>query len=181
MGNLGTSNTVVAYAAPGKQQVELFEIEQLVAPGQVAARPLLPSVRYHPAAGEISPGDLQLPWTSADGSEPVLTGRLALDLGAQVPGRLVASAKSWLSHALVDRMAPILPWGAEEDVAKVSPVGGQRQLSGACARRLVAPLSEIAAGTAAGHPDRSRLLRRRRAGADAGSGATGGFAESAAA
>ena len=28
--DLGTSNTVVAYAAPGGQQVELFEIEQLV-------------------------------------------------------------------------------------------------------------------------------------------------------
>jgi molecular chaperone DnaK (HSP70) len=39
-----------------------------------------------------------------------------------VPGRLVASAKSWLSHPQVDRMAPILPWGAEADVAKVSPV-----------------------------------------------------------
>ena len=51
--DLGTSNTVVAYAAPGGQQVELFEIEQLVGPGQVAARPLLPSVRYHPAPGEI--------------------------------------------------------------------------------------------------------------------------------
>jgi hypothetical protein len=34
----------------------------------------------------------------------------------------VASAKSWLSHPQVDRMAPILPWGAEADVAKVSPV-----------------------------------------------------------
>ena len=120
--DLGTSNTVVAYAAPGKQRVELFDIEQLVGPGQVAARPLLPSVRYHPAPGEISPGDLQLPWEAADGGEPALTGRLALDLGAQVPGRLVSSAKSWLSHAAVDRMAPILPWGAEGDVARVSPV-----------------------------------------------------------
>lgn len=120
--DLGTSNTVVAYTAPGKQQVELFEIEQLVAPGQVAARPLLPSVRFHPAPGELSPGDLQLPWDAEDGGEAALTGRLALDLGAQVPGRLVASAKSWLSHASVDRMAPILPWGAEDDVAKVSPV-----------------------------------------------------------
>jgi molecular chaperone DnaK (HSP70) len=121
--DLGTSNTVVAYSAPGKQQVELFEIEQLVGPGQVAARPLLPSVRYHPAAGEISPGELQLPWSTAASGEPVVTGRLALDLGAQVPGRLVASAKSWLSHAAVDRLAPILPWGAEDEVAKVSPVG----------------------------------------------------------
>jgi molecular chaperone DnaK (HSP70) len=124
--DLGTSNTAVAYAAPGKQQVQLFEIEQLVGPGQVAARPLLPSVRYHPAAGEIDPADLQLPWalapSPAGSAEPVLVGRLALDLGAQVPGRLVASAKSWLSHVAVERLAAILPWGAGDDVAKVSPV-----------------------------------------------------------
>ena len=120
--DLGTSNTVVAYSAPGKRQVELFEIEQLVAPGQVATRALLPSVRYHPASGELDPGELQLPWTAAAGSQPAITGRLALDLGAQVPGRLVASAKSWLSHAAVDRMADILPWGADDEVLKVSPV-----------------------------------------------------------
>ena len=120
--DLGTSNTVVAYAAPGGQQVELFEIEQLVAPGQVAARPLLPSVRYHPAAGEIDAGELQLPWPVEESAAPVVAGRLALDLGAQVPGRLVASAKSWLSHAAVDRLAPILPWGADDTVARVSPV-----------------------------------------------------------
>jgi len=120
--DLGTSNTVVAYTAPGKRQVELFEIEQLVGPGQVAARPLLPSVRYHPAAGEIAAGELQLPWHTPDAEEQVITGRLALDLGAQVPGRLVSSAKSWLSHASVDRLAPILPWGADSEVVKVSPV-----------------------------------------------------------
>ncbi|HRD91340.1 MAG TPA: molecular chaperone DnaK, partial [Accumulibacter sp.] len=121
--DLGTSNTVVAYAAPGSRQVELFEIEQLVGPGQVAARPLLPSVRYHPAAGEIDPGELQLPWPVEETPGPVVAGRLALDLGGQVPGRLVASAKSWLSHAAVDRLAPILPWGADDTVSKVSPVG----------------------------------------------------------
>lgn len=123
--DLGTSNTAVAYAAPGSRQVELFEIEQLVAPGQVAARPLLPSVRYHPAEGELGAAELQLPWPAEGGAGPLigpLVGYLALDLGAQVPGRLVASAKSWLSHAAVDRLAPILPWGAEEGVALVSPV-----------------------------------------------------------
>src|SRR5690606_27963880 len=35
---------------------------------------------------------------------------------------LVASAKSWLSHAAVDRTADILPWGAPADVRKISPV-----------------------------------------------------------
>ncbi|ATD62130.1 MAG: Hsp70 family protein [Janthinobacterium svalbardensis] len=124
--DLGTTNTVVAYAAAGDAQAEinLFAIEQLLAPGEVGARPLLPSLRYHPAPGELAAGDLQLPWPQGDvtsAEHPVL-GALARQLGAQVPGRLVSSAKSWLSHANVDRQAPILPWGADADVAKVSPV-----------------------------------------------------------
>ncbi|MFM0628648.1 Hsp70 family protein [Paraburkholderia xenovorans] len=126
--DLGTSNTVLAYAEAGSRSISVFEIEQLVSPGEVAARPLLPSVRYHAAHGELNPGDLQLPWSSADqtdaqaDAQPVVIGRLARVLGAQVPGRLVSSAKSWLSHASVDRTAPILPWGAADDVRKVSPV-----------------------------------------------------------
>ncbi|WP_144157993.1 Hsp70 family protein [Paraburkholderia sp. BCC1885] len=127
--DLGTSNTVVAYAEAGSAQIRVFEIDQLVSPGEIAARPLLPSVRYHAAQGELSAGDLQLPWSGAataasgqDAQDSVVIGRLARNLGAQVPGRLVASAKSWLSHASVDRVAPILPWGANDDVHKVSPV-----------------------------------------------------------
>ncbi|WP_176058378.1 Hsp70 family protein [Paraburkholderia sp. BCC1876] len=125
--DLGTSNTVLAYAQVGSQSIHVFEIEQLVSPGEVAARPLLPSVRYHAAEGELAAGDVQLPWSSVERSAdastpPVVIGRLARVLGAQVPGRLVASAKSWLSHASVDRVAPILPWGAADDVRKVSPV-----------------------------------------------------------
>lgn len=122
--DLGTTNTVLAYAAPGAQEVELFTIEQLVAPGEVAGQSLLPSNRYHPAEGELAPGELQLPWLLPDvaGVAQVAVGRLARNLGAATPGRLVASAKSWLSHPGVDRMAPILPWGAEPEVPKVSPV-----------------------------------------------------------
>ena len=127
--DLGTTNTVVAYAnaanaADMQAGIQLFPIEQLVAPGEVGARPLLPSLRYHPAAGELAAGDLTLPWPQQEvaGVEHAVLGALARQLGAQVPGRLVASAKSWLSHANVDRQAPILPWGADADVAKVSPV-----------------------------------------------------------
>src|SRR5450830_604954 len=119
--DLGTTNTVVAYADASDPAagIRLFEIEQLVAPGEVAPRALLPSLRFHPAAGELAAGDVPLPWPQ---HEQAVLGTLARQLGAQVPGRLVASAKSWLSHANVDRQAPILPWGAEADVAKVSPV-----------------------------------------------------------
>jgi molecular chaperone DnaK (HSP70) len=122
--DLGTTHTVVACAPAasktGAPDIALFEIEQLIAPGEVAPRPLLPSLRYHPAEGEIAPGELALPWgPSPDGA---VIGTLARRLGARVPGRLVASAKSWLSHAAVDRLAPILPWGAPAEVPKVSPV-----------------------------------------------------------
>ena len=126
--DLGTTHTVVAYAPlagqGGPADIRLFDIEQLVAPGEVAARPLLPSVRYHAAPGELDAGALQLPWPAEPepGAATVVFGQLARKLGAQVPGRLVASAKSWLSHAAVDRLAPILPWGAPDDVPKVSPV-----------------------------------------------------------
>jgi len=120
--DLGTSNTVVAYVEPGSSEIRVFDVDQLVAPGEVGARPLLPSVRYHPAAGELNPDDLHLPWTGTTQDDTPVVGRLARVLGAQVPGRLVTSAKSWLSHASVDRLAPILPWGAPDDVAKVSPV-----------------------------------------------------------
>jgi molecular chaperone DnaK (HSP70) len=122
--DLGTTHTVVAFApagaGPTDEAIRLFEIEQLVAPGEVAARPLLPSLRYQPAPGELAAGDTALPW--APGGHSAVIGNLARQLGAQVPGRLVASAKSWLSHDAVDRLAPILPWGAADDVDKVSPV-----------------------------------------------------------
>ncbi|MFT6985452.1 MAG: molecular chaperone DnaK (HSP70) [Psychromonas sp.] len=130
--DLGTTNTVVAYADMLKpltsDNCHIFEIEQLVAPGEVAKRPLLPSFRYHPADGEINPVDLQLPWSNAaldrlEGELPlVVIGEWARELGAKVDGRQVVSAKSWLSHPQVDRSADILPWAGAEGVTKVSPV-----------------------------------------------------------
>ncbi len=94
-------------------------IPQLVALSDAAERPLLPSFLYLPAAKEFPAGALDLPWKSA-GDRAV--GVLAREHGAKVPSRLVSSAKSWLSHAGVDRRAPILPWTAAEDVNRVSPV-----------------------------------------------------------
>ena len=124
--DLGTTHTVVASVdrQAANAAIELFHVEQLVAPGEVAPRPLLPSLRYHPAEGELAADALQLPWHADDpgGVAAVAVGALARRLGAQVPGRLVASAKSWLSHAAVDRTAAILPWGAAEGVPRVSPV-----------------------------------------------------------
>jgi hypothetical protein len=72
---------------------------------------LLPSVRYQAAPGELGEA-WQQPWPPQGADDaPAVIGRWARDLGAAVPGRLVASAKSWLSHTGVDRTAAILPWG----------------------------------------------------------------------
>jgi len=126
--DLGTTNTVVAYADMAKtlspENCQIFEIEQLVAPGEVAKRPQLPSFRYHPAKGELKESDLHLPWSEklADDLPTIVIGELARELGAKVDGRQVVSAKSWLSHPQVDRSADILPWGAADEVNKVSPV-----------------------------------------------------------
>ncbi len=127
--DLGTTHTVVASADTSvtleegeAPQIESFRVDQLVAPGEIAPRDMLPSVRYHPAAGQLGAGETVLPWSHEGEGEPAVVGQLALELGAKVPGRLVASAKSWLSHDGVDRTADILPWGAPEEVPKVSPV-----------------------------------------------------------
>ena len=59
--DLGTTHTVLAYAdlkAPRRArtpgEIQCLPIEQLVAPGAVAAKRLLPSMRYHPADGELA-------------------------------------------------------------------------------------------------------------------------------
>jgi molecular chaperone DnaK (HSP70) len=111
--DLGTTNTLVAHA--GRRGTEVFLIPQLVAPGSVEAQTLFPSCLYAPLEGE-SPID---PF----GDAPWVAGELARRRGAEVPGRFVASAKSWLCHPSVDRTAPILPWGAEDaSLPRVSPV-----------------------------------------------------------
>jgi molecular chaperone DnaK (HSP70) len=129
--DLGTTHTVVAYVRldvpPTSEEAKprIFPIEQLIAPGEIEARPLLQSLRYHPAEGELAEGAMTLPWETlelAGSSGPYITGELARVLGTRVPGRLVASAKSWLSHVGVDRSAAILPWGAPDGIGKVSPV-----------------------------------------------------------
>jgi molecular chaperone DnaK (HSP70) len=56
-----------------------------------------------------------------------IAGKLARELGVARPERLVASAKSWLCVQHVDRTAPFLPWGAGEEVEKVSPVDASTQ------------------------------------------------------
>lgn len=123
--DLGTSHTVVAHVPLGGQapDIRLLAVPQRISATEVRGDSLLPSVRYQAAPGEL--GDAwQQPWPpqGADAHSPAVVGRWARDLGAAVPMRLVTSAKSWLSHTGVDRTAAILPWGAGDEVVKVSPL-----------------------------------------------------------
>ena len=47
---------------------------------------------------------------------------MARDEGLKSPGKLIASAKSWLCHSGVDRAAKLLPWHGAADVDRLSPV-----------------------------------------------------------
>ena len=119
--DLGTTHTVVAYtdaSAKKNSEIKIFDIEQLISVGEVDARALLPSVRYHPAQGELSPEDISF----SPAGEQAIIGEAARELGAKTQGRFVTSAKSWLSHPSVDHTAEILPWGSSETIQKVSPL-----------------------------------------------------------
>src|SRR5438067_1297329 len=121
--DLGTTNCAVAFidtAAGDDRRARIFSVPQLVAPSEVDARETLPSFHYQPAAGEFSEDALRLPWQEKPNEHFV--GVFAREHGANAPGRLIHSAKSWLSHGGVDRTTELLPWHGAPDVKRISPV-----------------------------------------------------------
>src|SRR5579871_1159255 len=104
--DLGTTNCALAYTRG--EAVELFPIPQLVHPGETREETLLPSFLFLEDDGPIA-------------------GVLAQRKGLENASRLVSSAKSWLSHAGIDRNAAILPPNAPEGVPKISPVEASRR------------------------------------------------------
>jgi len=110
--DLGTTNSALAFYDSGlgdKATLNHLKIPQVVAPGVVEERALLPSFLYLPGPNEQPAGAMNLPWAT---DRDYCVGEFARVFGSQVPTRLVASAKSWLSHSGVDRKATILPWKA---------------------------------------------------------------------
>ncbi len=124
--DLGTTNSVIAYC-PLKDdhpQLGLLPIPQLVDTSTVESRDALPSFLYLGTDRDASSGSLDLPW--ADGRN-FAVGHLARRQAAEVPDRTVGAAKSWLCHSRIDRHQPVLPWGASDDVPKISPVTATRR------------------------------------------------------
>jgi len=147
--DLGTTNCVLAYvdtrdlvAGVESPPVAVLPVPQLTKPGVVEERTQLPSFIYLPATNEMKPESLALPW----GPASHVVGDLARARGAEVPARVVASAKSWLCSVDVDPGRPILPWNAPDDVPRLSPVDAQaeylRHLRAAWDAAMPAPLAE---------------------------------------
>ena len=132
--DLGTTNCAAAFVDTEARNgtgdaVTTWPVPQFVAAGTVEGRENLPSFLYRPADGEFPPAALAPPWADEPGDPPDWTaGAFARDHGAKVPGRQVASAKSWLCHPGVDRTAPLLPWHAAEGVPRLSPVAASAAL-----------------------------------------------------
>jgi hypothetical protein len=101
-------------------KIELFRVPQLTGPGAVELRDSLPSFLYVKEGHEDDSDALQLPWQEEE--TITVAGEFARERGAEVPHKLISSAKSWLCNSAVDRESPILPWEAAKDIEKLSPV-----------------------------------------------------------
>jgi molecular chaperone DnaK (HSP70) len=120
--DLGTTHTVVAFAPlDASAEAVVLSLPQLVSAHELEPLPLLPSFLYAPPPAENCADPWQeLPW---------VVGQYARRRGQEVSERLIASAKSWLSHAGVARRDAILPWGADAaEIPKLSPVEASQRL-----------------------------------------------------
>ncbi|SMD13129.1 Hsp70 protein [Desulfocicer vacuolatum DSM 3385] len=120
--DLGTTNTVVAWTDAEKDdasRINVFKIPQLTEAGVLDTRDALPSFLYLKEKSEIESPSFALPWCQ---DEAAAVGEFARNRGAEVPGKLISSAKSWLCNAAVDREGAILPWEVTGSGEKISPV-----------------------------------------------------------
>lgn len=123
--DLGTTNSVLAFIAGGDpgRAAEVLPVPQWSSPAAAVTGEVLPSFSYLTTPAELQSGfagDPRLPPPAAGWVPGVLArGRMAAN-----PGRVIHSAKSWLSHGAVDRTAPILPWQSDEVAPeeRLSPV-----------------------------------------------------------
>ena len=122
--DLGTTNSALAVAGDDDAPARGVPITQVVGPGEVAERPTLPSFLLLPSELEVPPAQLQLPWS---GPLRYAVGTFARERGAELPHRLVSSAKSWLCNPSIERTAQVLPFrGAQREQDAELDAGGER-------------------------------------------------------
>lgn len=128
--DLGTTNSIIAYTEAKiekgqKPDIRVLEIPQLVAAGSVEKRAMLPSFVFMPGKHDVAEDALSLPWNSGN---TLAVGEFGRERGAELPQRLISSAKSWLCNPMVDRNKPILPWDGGRDIEKMSPVEASAEI-----------------------------------------------------
>lgn len=126
--DLGTTNCTLAYSTPGKNgdvRIEQFLIPQVIKSGLQEERPSLPSFIYFPLEEELTSRIAGISW---EPSRALCTGTFAHSRGSELPSRLIASAKSWLCHAGIDRRAPSLPIMGDEEIQSISPLDACAEL-----------------------------------------------------
>ena len=125
--DLGTTNCAVAFmdTQSSKPLLEIFRIEQMVDFQTSQLSDTLPSFHYELTGSESS--QINSRFQFSDGQHLSVVGVFARQRGVQMPGRCIASAKSWLCHTLVDRTSELLPWNADDTVQLLSPVQASRR------------------------------------------------------
>ncbi len=124
--DLGTTNSVLAYLdlKQPERGPQVLPLPQWETADSYTHSDLLPSFLCALTADETAAGfqgDEGPPASALDGWKAGIFARQQMALR---PGRVVASAKSWLCHMDIDRTAPILPWKSEEisDEKRLSPI-----------------------------------------------------------
>jgi hypothetical protein len=130
--DLGTTNCAVSFidtsdaASPRMAgAIQTFSIEQMIDVGTRQNRETLPSFHYELQNSERAGIDGRFQFGAS--AHAGVVGTFARDRGLELPGRAIASAKSWLCNTMVDRQSPILPWGADDDVERLSPVEASKR------------------------------------------------------
>jgi molecular chaperone DnaK (HSP70) len=119
--DLGTTNVVVTYSlladinSEEPTEIKMFPILQELAKSAKEEQEVMPSFIFERVKEKPV-----LPWD--DEESKFIVGSYARERGADVPDRLISSAKSWLCNTRVDRTQAILPWGAPDTIAKISPL-----------------------------------------------------------
>jgi molecular chaperone DnaK (HSP70) len=144
--DLGTTNSSLAVAGDDEPAHSLG-IQQIVGPGEIAERATLPSFLLLPSESEVPSAQLQLPWS---GPLRYAVGTFARERGAELPHRLVSSAKSWLCNPSIDRTAQVLPFrGAQRELDEAMQGGERVSPVNASARYL----AHLRAAWDDAHPD----------------------------
>jgi molecular chaperone DnaK (HSP70) len=144
--DLGTTNSALA-VADDETPAHTQPIAQVVGPGEIAERPTLPSFLLLPNELEVPAAQLQLPWT---GPMRYAVGVFARERGAELPHRLVSSAKSWLCNPAIDRTSQVLPFrGAQRELERDMEGGERVSPVNASARTL----AHLRAAWDDAHPD----------------------------